>query len=446
MSLHQRLVRALHWFLAIQFILQPVLLAIPPNIVRAAEAQIAETFAEAGTQAPQTSEQSFEDPEADPLTVIVPAPPDITPQTELMGMEEQLVGVNQTTMTDGGSVYVANESQIGRTRDFFATSPDWQDVTGDITGEIRDCVLDPADPANVAWVATTNGVWRTGNLDTVTPVWTLTSSVATVKRILVLDSGRALIISDTDIQYSDDDGQSWTVSSGFLGKPSKGAGISPSGTIYVGSNRQHGTNTLCEEGIGLTHITVSTDDGATWQEHEIGDLSDGVLCQAPITALYSPQDDLIYFIADRGPGALFLSLDGGQTASQIGLFDDTWQKETYEAIGSWTDGEHLIAQKQVGLQAYQFDIGGTTPALATTGIFTGEGSGILVLPDDGLGWARLSSAGSPTTVITRSDDGGANWEDATGNSTSIRIVVRPISRPVLSMALMVNPYPPPMRY
>ncbi|MCK5548251.1 MAG: hypothetical protein KAI64_04505, partial [Thermoplasmata archaeon] len=75
---------------------------------------------------------------------------------------------------DGALVYVLFEQQLARTRNFWDVSPNWEDVTvpGDIgVGRFTGVRLDPADPQNSAFLVTETAVWKTSNLDSVSPSW-----------------------------------------------------------------------------------------------------------------------------------------------------------------------------------------------------------------------------------------------------------------------------------
>lgn len=68
--------------------------------------------------------------------------------------------------------YVATTSKIGRTRAFYAASPTWVDITGTvISGTINAMVLDPWDLKNRAFVLTTQGIYRSINLNAPAPLW-----------------------------------------------------------------------------------------------------------------------------------------------------------------------------------------------------------------------------------------------------------------------------------
>lgn len=74
--------------------------------------------------------------------------------------------------SDGTLTYVATSSQFRRTFNFSNASPSWKNITGGISGTIVDFVLDPYQPKDVAYVLTTQAVWKTNTLQGSTPLWT----------------------------------------------------------------------------------------------------------------------------------------------------------------------------------------------------------------------------------------------------------------------------------
>lgn len=78
------------------------------------------------------------------------------------------------TPTGLGTVYVFNDTHVGRTVNFDADGgASWVNATGALAGKtILDAILDPWDPANKAFVLTTDGVYRTTNLG-ISPTWSL---------------------------------------------------------------------------------------------------------------------------------------------------------------------------------------------------------------------------------------------------------------------------------
>lgn len=82
--------------------------------------------------------------------------------------------------TGFGTVYVATDTELIRTRDFSATSPVWVDITpAAIGGKIRDFILDPFRPSTTGYIAANDGIYKSSDLDVASPSWTLVLSAAT---------------------------------------------------------------------------------------------------------------------------------------------------------------------------------------------------------------------------------------------------------------------------
>lgn len=83
-------------------------------------------------------------------------------------------------MSQGDLTYFAYASKVCRTQNWLDGSPHWVDVTGAITGTIRDFLPDPFDEENEAWVMASTGLWHTTDLASTPPTWTLILSRATI--------------------------------------------------------------------------------------------------------------------------------------------------------------------------------------------------------------------------------------------------------------------------
>ena len=102
-----------------------------------------------------------------PITPPAPPPPPTEPPIPGAG--------------DGNVVYVASYARLGRSRNFLANSPTWQNVTGSLSGTILDFLLDPYNPANSAYALTSTGIYKTDNLNAATPTWTIKLTLATIR-------------------------------------------------------------------------------------------------------------------------------------------------------------------------------------------------------------------------------------------------------------------------
>lgn len=101
-------------------------------------------------------------------------PPFIPPDPMWPPIEPPPVG-------EGALVYVLFQQQLARTRNFWDDSPSWEDVVvpGDLSvTRFTGFRLDPSNPMNSALLVTENKIWRTDNLDAVTPSWSVVYSDA----------------------------------------------------------------------------------------------------------------------------------------------------------------------------------------------------------------------------------------------------------------------------
>jgi hypothetical protein len=73
----------------------------------------------------------------------------------------------------GDTVYVMGNNSLRRTREFSANNPFWGDRIGPSAPKYYDFILDPWDPVNKAYIATTFGLYKTTNLNSDSPTWTL---------------------------------------------------------------------------------------------------------------------------------------------------------------------------------------------------------------------------------------------------------------------------------
>lgn len=78
-------------------------------------------------------------------------------------------------------VYVMGTNHLGRTRDFNANNPTWDNVPIPSVTRCLDFILDPWNPKNGGWLSTDQGLYRTGSLDSSTPSWSLVLSKSTIE-------------------------------------------------------------------------------------------------------------------------------------------------------------------------------------------------------------------------------------------------------------------------
>lgn len=109
-------------------------------------------------------------------TIIIPTTPPQTSRPKRVytrSRPPQQPGTSAIIPGNGNTVYVLTEDKIVRTRNFSASSPTWQDITGTVNvgNPLQDLILDPWNPRNRAWVVGYYGVWKTTNLDATNPTW-----------------------------------------------------------------------------------------------------------------------------------------------------------------------------------------------------------------------------------------------------------------------------------
>lgn len=71
-----------------------------------------------------------------------------------------------------GTVYVSSNNTLGRTRNFGAASPSWSDIASSVSGNYEDFILDPWNPAQNGYLLTSDGVYKSTDLDNSSPTWT----------------------------------------------------------------------------------------------------------------------------------------------------------------------------------------------------------------------------------------------------------------------------------
>lgn len=78
-------------------------------------------------------------------------------------------------------VYVMGTNYLGRTRDFGANHPTWDNVPIPAVTRCWDFILDPWNPKNGGWLSTDQGLYKTANLDSTTPSWSQVLSKSTIE-------------------------------------------------------------------------------------------------------------------------------------------------------------------------------------------------------------------------------------------------------------------------
>ena len=235
----------------------------------------------------------------------------------------------------GGLVYYVTQSFVGRTRNWNGTSPSWTNITGAISsGSITDFILDPYDPQNKAWVITTTTIYKTTNLDAISPTWTVSQSQTQIETAIgqSLDpSGCGRIISSIE--------QSGRFTAGVLA----GGGVN---RHWVGTTTNNGTSwswvqprdadmgrpslDYAEHSGGLKiydandndsdpsrdiYLSTSTNGGAGWSSVSTGytGLPRDILC--PYGG--NSDDNILYIVINYTTDRIIKSTNGGTTWTEI---------------------------------------------------------------------------------------------------------------------------------
>ncbi|GAB4482621.1 MAG: hypothetical protein Kow00124_31600 [Anaerolineae bacterium] len=342
-------------------------------------------------------------------------------------IDVQLEAARPTNYAEVGSepVYLANKSQIGRTWDIFSGDPHWEDVKGTgITGMIYDFVLDERDPYQIAYVATSEGLWRTGSLGAASPTWDQIFS-GYVRRVLILPTGRLFLThGTTTFHYSDTEGASWgTVEMQEIDRPwyyepaiNEAITVSPGGILYAGGLPPAGAH----------HLIASYDGGLTWY------FLAHTACTHP-GSVFSPQDGLVYLVGVYGDICMWEAGSDPDPMIQIPTSFPVSSKP-YDALLPWPDGGFVVidnSDEQRSGKAWRYDgegfvelFTGTLTTLVGSSLYRGTNASTPLVSSTTrqIAWAALAVNNNlqplENTIIV-SSDGGSTWADATGDWYSV---------------------------
>ncbi|MBN1311082.1 MAG: RHS repeat protein, partial [Anaerolineae bacterium] len=386
---HSALMKSLNLLTAAMMTLQPVLGAIPPEVVRARPA--AEVAPQPAEAAPSAAAEKIE-----PLTATVPL-------TAAAPERTQSSANQRAASYDGEPVYLLEGDKLWRTRNFMDATPDWADITGMLADlSFRDLYLEETDPYNKAWLATGSGVWYTDNLDTEEPTW-VQKSTFSANTIFRHPSGKMMATGGGTLWRADSNGNNWQAGNPrdthdfWEVKP--WVSVSPSGSIFgIAYSFQCGPcavpGLVRSKNYGQSWPLV----GAGYPHSYVHHYGRDVLAISDSEAYFQVGGDLWHWVA------------GAQYHERI-QSDLSWY---YSAgLAQWPGGDLMAI---AGGTAYRILNGGTTREAVAQ--FPSEGFGsfrhkLYIWPDQQhMAWVQVATDWSHQLV--RSEDGGQTWSSANG--------------------------------
>jgi hypothetical protein len=357
-----------------------------------------------------------------------------------------------------GTVYVMTKDVLGRTRDFSAASPAYVAIKTASSESFYDFILDPWNPKTVGFLMSSKGVYRSTDLDQVSPTFTLIYTLANMESALGVSgtlSNYFVIKGSINVQgffafgvfdttghpyaatwmfVTTDSGDTWTP---YIVYSRTGALESGTYALYVGgmeiSPHLSGSGEpVLAVSLGATtggvgnrcRFLVSSDGGVTWVQKAEGGIA--MPFRGGSTDVHIPyaanSDSLIMFTSGSTTGLAvtqFLkSLDGGATWTGINPSADMdFIGFNRTPIQSWTqDNQQLYCFGNTtgggGGDNKEFwhsgDQGATWTKRTSLGTFTARGAG--GFPYNGSQFYVLGLLG-----IFVSIDGGYTWVNKTGN-------------------------------
>jgi hypothetical protein len=346
----------------------------------------------------------------------------------------------------GGTVYAATETKIARTRNFLESSPNWEDITGAIEGStIYDFNLNPFDPANSAMVCTGDSIWRTNNLDSSPPTWTVVASAATFsltnfRRIVfsIADAGRAYAlgndnVSDTWHRYvlkTIDGGDSWTLSAD--------AGVenqAPNDGQYAIGVGQHNADVVYVS-VATNAIRKSTNGGASWSTiyGAVSNFNSCVDIECPYAD--NENDAKVMFWANRDANDLIFFDGTGTEMTPEDSVSANGKDIPYRILTTTNDALSLYVFRLVGAFTYALDRstdgGQTWTQNIQAGVFFARSLGGWPYDNNRIEFFSYDDF-QEKLLIYSSTDGGSNldsklgdWETEIGDITSKGIRLIPL--------------------
>lgn len=371
---------------------------------------------------------------------------------------------DQPGQGDGfGTVFVQTGKIVGRTSDFSAANPVWVSIgpTMDSGKWMRHFILDPWSPETTAYLATDMGVYKSTNIKTASPTWSLVLSAATIEATTGATFGGAMkLLGSINSQYfvalffkigkklwmakTTNGGTNWSFvtvvdhSAYSALNWACGADIVPytvggSLRLYVIVSVTNGFPV-----IGQDEIWRSDDAGATWTKVFTYDPGAGSL--EPSTLLICPYNgnslgnNVIAYLTHTAGNVIAKSTDAGDSFGSINTDGFFQNIKCPNPVNVYTQDEDIITfvtedfNGTTYLKCYRTTNGGTswstvfsynTDPAAVEVMWRAFGgfpynSNLLyaVISDSGIG------GGTPDSTyqgIFVSINGGTNWTDKTGN-------------------------------
>lgn len=373
-------------------------------------------------------------PEAPPPSEVEPPPYDPDPPGNGGG--------------DGfGTCYVVVDAGIGRTRDLSASSPSWSDISPTDANAHKDFVLDSWRPLTHGFLTSASGVWKSTDLDQVSPTWNLvltaaqintalsSTAVSEVNHILTsinVDGYVAVFflatISGVDqlyCGYSSDGGSSWNFGHIFTapgGNVSfRGAAdyvphlVSGQVRLYVGAS--YGSTSA------VAKVFRSDDGGANWStltdpwSSLSGHFPNPACIHVPFTN--NPSGDTVYLgiVGNAGQG-LYKSTNAGSSWSRL----ITTQTGVHRfGVETWTQDDDM------GFFWANDTLLTTDDAFTSTDTATGTNFNGSIRASGGFPYVDDQFYALTTTRILVSTDRGESWVNKTGDwsmgFTNPRVIV-----------------------
>ena len=269
----------------------------------------------------------------------------------------------------GELVYFCWENRLARTRNFWAVDPDWESVAvpADMgVGFFNGFRLDPKDPQNSAFILGYDEIWKTSNLDSVSPSWSLVYSDALypghhlsyIRHIAPWIMGRGWSVAAfkygaatgcpspwQGCRYhlrGDASGTTWEDTLSSLGVLGSADMIQPS--TYAGGVAYY---------AGDYQLYQTKDGGIVWNEKYSS--PPYPIYPQPLAHLGNSQGDIVYLMAaiasPPGESRFYVSTDGGLTRQGISAIYDgtTWFPAGKTAANSGQSAENFWIHPKTGV-------------------------------------------------------------------------------------------------